>query len=71
MSVSPESRLDLGTVLTNVDGERFLVLDAIGGKLKLVRVPPTLRPEDYGIKFRHVPEPGDPTRCQLMGSEDD
>jgi hypothetical protein len=71
MAVSAESRLDIGSVLTSLAGDRYLVIDAIGGKVRLVRIPLSMTPEDFGSKFRHRPEPGDPTRAVLVGVDDD
>jgi hypothetical protein len=70
MALSAESRLDLGAVLTSASGERYLVIDAIGGKLRLVRIPPDMTDKDFGSRFRHRPEPGDPTRAELVGVSD-
>jgi hypothetical protein len=58
-------RLDVGAVLTDLDGVQYLVLDILGGKLKLVRIPVGMGPEDYSSRFFHEPEPGDPARCTL------
>jgi hypothetical protein len=70
MTLSADSRLDLGTVLTSASGDRYLVIDAIGGKLRLVRIPTLMEPHDFGVRFRHRPEPGDPTRAALVGDDD-
>lgn len=69
MALSADSRLDLGTVLTSDAGDKFLVIDAIGSKLRLVRIPPDMTARDFGSRFRHSPEPGDPTRATLIGME--
>ena len=70
MALSAECRLDLSMVLTSARGDRFLVIDAIGDKLKLVWMPPDMTAQDFGTRFRHAPEAGNPTRCELVGVSD-
>lgn len=70
MPISSESRLDLGAVLTSPSGERYLVVDAIGGKTKLCFIPAGCEATDYGVRFFHRPEPGDPTRSVLADTDD-
>jgi len=62
--------LEIGTVLTSGAGDRYLVLDSIGDKVKLVWMPPDMTAQDFGSRFRHAPEPGNPTRCELVGVSD-
>jgi hypothetical protein len=64
-SMTTIHRLDIGSVLTDIHGIRYLVLDMLGGKLKLVKIPVGMGPEDFGSRFHHDPEPGDPARCTL------
>jgi hypothetical protein len=70
MPLSADSRLELGAVLTSADGTRYLVLDALANKVKLVRVPTGMEPDQFGLRFRHRPEPGDPTRPGIVGDDD-
>ena len=55
----------LSTVLTDGEGTRYLVIDALGGKVTLVRVPDGLQPGDYGSRYFHSPVPWDPARATL------
>ena len=55
----------LSTVLTDSEGTRYLVTDALAGKVTLVRVPDGLQPGDYNAKFFHSPVPWDPARATL------
>jgi len=54
------------TVLTDVDGVRYLVIDAIGDKVRLVRIPEGMMGADFGVRFYHAPADGDPARATLQ-----
>ncbi len=63
--------IDVGTVLTNVEGERFIVTDIFCNRLKLCRVPADMEPKEFGVRFRHSPVFDDPTRATLVGADVD
>ena len=54
------------TVLTDVDKNRYLVIDAIGDKVRLVRIPEGMTGADFGQRFYHAPAEGDPARATLQ-----
>jgi len=55
----------LNTVLSDLDGVRYLVIDAIGDKVRLVRIPEGMTGADFGQRFYHSPADGDPARATL------
>ncbi len=59
------NRLDIGIVLTSSEGTRYLVIDVIGEKVKLCRIPENMTALDYRKRFFHVAVPGDATHCSL------
>jgi hypothetical protein len=59
-------RFDLGTVLTGLSDDRYLVVEVFpSGKVCLCRIPDGMDAKDFGHRFHHQPLPDDPTHVAL------
>jgi hypothetical protein len=71
--VASDSRLKIGDLLTQNDGEGWFLLveETNDGAYVVCRVPPGLLPRDYGVKFVHFPTPEDATGYVIMAPRAD